>query len=67
MSILEQAFKNEVEDTLASRGIEINDDRIINAIVDTLVNDEDGMWDYITSTILRVSGEKIAEYLVGNA
>lgn len=66
MSILEQAFKNKVEDTLAARGIEINDDRIINAIVDTLVNDEDGMWDYITSTILRVSGEKIAEYLVEN-
>ena len=63
MSILEQAFKNKVEDTLAARGIEINDDRIINAIVDTLVNDEEGMWDYITSTILRVSGEKIAEYL----
>lgn len=63
MSILEQAFKNEVEDTLAARGIEINDDRIINAIVDTLVNDEEGMWDYITSTILRVSGKKIAEYL----
>lgn len=66
MSILEQAFKNKVEDTLAARGIEINDDRIINAIVDTLVNDEEGMWDYITSTILRVSGEKIAEYLVEN-
>ena len=66
MSILEQAFKNKVEDTLAARGIEINDDRIINAIVDTLVNDEEGMWDYITSTILRVSGKKIAEYLVEN-
>lgn len=63
MSILEQAFKNEVEDNLAARGIVINDDRIINAIVDTLVNDEEDMWDYITSTILRVSGEKIAKYL----
>lgn len=65
MSILEQAFKNEVEDTLSARGIEISDDRVINAIVEDLINEQEDMWDCINATILRVAGNKIAEYLEG--
>lgn len=59
MSILEQAFKNEVIDTLAARNIVIADDEIIDRIVDILVNDSEDMWDCIISNILKVSGDVI--------
>lgn len=37
MSTLEQAFKNEVVETLASRNIVIEDNDVIDRIVDILV------------------------------
>lgn len=65
MSILEQAFKNEVKDTLAARNIVIDDDEVIDRIVDILVNDSEDMWDYIISNILKVSGDIITKHLDG--
>ena len=65
MSILEQAFKNEVVETLASRNIVIDDDEVIDKIVDILVNDSEDMWDCILSNILKVSGDIISKHLEG--
>lgn len=65
MSILEQAFKNEVVETLASRNIVIEDEEVIDRIVDILVNDSDDMWDCILSNILKVSGDIISKHLEG--
>lgn len=65
MSILEQAFKNEVVDTLAARNIVIDDDEVIDRIVDILVNDSEDMWDCILSNILKVSGDIISKHLEG--
>lgn len=65
MSILEQAFKNEVIDTLAARNIVIEDEEVIERIVDILVNDSEDMWDYIMSNILKVSGDIITKHLEG--
>lgn len=65
MSILEQAFKNEVIDTLAARNIVIEDEEVIDRIVDILVNDSEDMWDCIISNILKVSGDIITKHLDG--
>lgn len=65
MSILEQAFKNEVVETLASRNIVIDDDAVIDRIVDILINDSEDMWDCILSNILKVSGDIISKHLEG--
>lgn len=65
MSILEQAFKNEVVETLASRNIVIDDNEVIDRIVDILVNDSEDMWDCILSNILKVSGDIISKHLEG--
>ena len=65
MSILEQAFKNEVVETLASRNIVIEDEEVIDRIVDILVNDSEDMWDCILSNILKVSGDIISKHLEG--
>lgn len=65
MSILEQAFKNEVVETLASRNIVIEDNEVIDRIVSILVNDSDDMWDCILSNILKVSGDIISKHLEG--
>ena len=65
MSILEQAFKNEVIDTLAARNIVIDDDEVIDRIVDILVTDSEDMWDCIISNILKVSGDIISKHLDG--
>ena len=65
MSILEQAFKNEVIDTLAARNIVIDDDEAIDKIVDILVTDSEDMWDCIISNILKVSGDIISKHLEG--
>lgn len=65
MSILEQAFKNEVIDTLAARNITIADDEVIDKIVDILVTDSEDMWDCIISNILKVSGDIITKHLDG--
>lgn len=65
MSILEQAFRNEVVDTLAARNIVIEDEEVIERIVDILVNDSEDMWDYIMSNILKVSGDIITKHLDG--
>lgn len=65
MSILEQAFKNEVVETLASRNIVIEDEEVIDKIVDILVNDSEDMWDCILSNILKVSGDIISKHLEG--
>ena len=65
MSILEQAFKNEVVDTLTARNIVIEDEEVIDRIVDILVNDSEDMWDCILSNILKVSGDIISKHLEG--
>ena len=65
MSILEQAFKNEVVETLASRNIVIENNEVIDKIVDILVNDSEDMWDCILSNILKVSGDIISKHLEG--
>ena len=65
MSILEQAFKNEVVETLAARNIVIDDNEVIDKIVDILVNDSEDMWDCILSNILKVSGDIISKHLEG--
>ena len=65
MSILEQAFKNEVVETLAARHIVIEDEEVIDRIVDILVNDSEDMWDCILSNILKVSGDIISKHLEG--
>lgn len=65
MSILEQAFKIEVKDTLAARNIVIDDDEVIDRIVDILVTDSEDMWDCIISNILKVSGDIITKHLEG--
>lgn len=65
MSTLEQAFKNEVVETLASRNIVIEDEEVIDKIVDILVNDSEDMWDCILSNILKVSGDIISKHLEG--
>ena len=65
MSILEQAFTNEVIDTLAARNITIEDSSLIDSIVSDLINEQEDMWDYINTTILRVSASKIMAYLEG--
>lgn len=65
MSILEQAFKIEVVDTLAARNITIDDSNVIEAIVEDLINEQEDMWDYINTTILRVSAKKITQHLEG--
>lgn len=65
MSILEQAFKNEVKDTLAARNIVIDDDEVIDRIVDILVTDSEDMWDCIISNILKVSSDIITKHLEG--
>lgn len=65
MSILEQAFKNEVVETLEARNIVIEDEEVIDKIVDILVNDSEDMWDCILSNILKVSGDIISKHLEG--
>lgn len=65
MSILEQAFKNEVVETLSARNIVIEDEEVIDRIVDILVNDSEDMWDCILSNILKVSGDIISKHLEG--
>lgn len=65
MSILEQAFRNEVIDTLAAKNIAIEDDEVIDRIVDILVTDSEDMWDCIISNILKVSGDIISMHLEG--
>ena len=65
MSILEQAFKNEVVETLSARNIVIEDNEVIDRIVDILVNDSEDMWDCILSNILKVSGDIISKHLEG--
>ena len=65
MSILEQAFKNEVVETLEARHIVIEDEEVIDRIVDILVNDSEDMWDCILSNILKVSGDIISKHLEG--
>lgn len=65
MSILEQAFRNEVIDTLAARNIVIEDNEVIDRIVDILVTDSEDMWDCIISNILKVSGDIITKHLDG--
>ena len=65
MSILEQAFKNEVVETLEARNIVIENNEVIDKIVDILVNDSEDMWDCILSNILKVSGDIISKHLEG--
>lgn len=65
MTTLEEAFKQEVEETLASKNIVVEDNKVIEAIVDELVNSSDDMWDYIVARILSVSGRKIRDHLDG--
>lgn len=62
---LEQAFKIEVEDTLASKNIQVENEYVINQIINDLVSSSDEMWDCIIARILEVSGKRIQEYLEG--